>query len=79
MCKVLGHHKTYEGISRVRDTKVRLLCDQFENFKMDPNETIDKMHNRFINIINPLSVLGKTYTNVKVNSKLLRSFPKDSN
>src|SRR5262249_49472169 len=68
---------TYEGSSKVRDTKISLLCGQFENFKMQPNETIDAMHNRFINIINPLCVLGKNFTNVEINSKLLRSLPKD--
>ena len=30
--------KTYEGTSRARDTKISLLCGQFENFKMDSNE-----------------------------------------
>ena len=44
--------KTYEGISRVNNTKISLLYSQFENFKMEPNETNDDMHNRFINIIN---------------------------
>ena len=69
--------KTYEGTSRVRDTKISLLCGQFENFKMESNETIDEMHNRFINIINPLSVLGKTFSNVEINSKILRSLPRE--
>ena len=44
---------------------------------MEHNGTIDKIHNRFINIINPLSVPRKTFTNVEVNSKLLRSLPRD--
>ena len=69
--------KTYEGTSRVRDTKISLLCGEFENFKMESNETIDEMHNRFINIINPLSVLGKTFSNVEINSKILRSLPRE--
>ena len=44
---------------------------------MEPHESIDEMHNRFINIINPLSVLGKNFTNVELNSKILRSLPRD--
>ena len=44
---------------------------------MESHESIDDMHNRFINIINPLSVLGKTFTNVEINSKILRSLPRD--
>ena len=69
--------KTYKGTSRVRDTKISLLCGQFKIFKMEANESIDEMHNRFINIINPSSVLGKNFTNVEINSKLLRSLPRD--
>ena len=44
---------------------------------MESNETIDEMHNRFINFINPLSVLGKTFSNVEINSKILRSLPRE--
>ena len=69
--------KTYEGTSRVRVTKITLLCGQFENFKMEANESIDEMHNRFINIINPLSMLGKSFTNVEINLKILRSLPRE--
>ena len=44
---------------------------------MEPHESIDEMHNRFINIINPLSVLGKSFSNVEINSKLLRLLLRD--
>ena len=69
--------KTYEGTSRVRDTKISHLYGKFENYKMQPNETIYEIHDMFINIINPLSVLGKNFTNLEINSKLLMSLPKD--
>ena len=51
-----------------------------ENLKilnLQPNETIDEMHNRFINIINLLSVPKKNFINVKINLEFLRSLPKD--
>ena len=44
---------------------------------MESHESINDMHNRFINIINLLSVVGKTFTNVEINSKILRSVPRD--
>src|SRR5262249_4857050 len=44
---------------------------------MKTNESIDEMHDRFINIVNQLSILGKIYTNLEVNSKLLRSLPRE--
>ena len=68
---------TYEGTSRVKDTKISLLYGEFENFKMFSNESIDEMHNIFIDIINPPSVFGKTFSNLEINSKLLRSLPND--
>src|SRR5262249_41397757 len=68
---------TYEGSTRMKDTKISLLCGEFENFKMKTNESIDEMHDRFINIVNQLSILGKPYTNLKINSKLLRSLPRE--
>src|SRR5262249_22750256 len=68
---------TYEGSTRMKDTKISLLCGEFENFKMKTNESIDEMHDRFINIVNQLSILGKPYANLEINSKLLRSLPRE--
>src|SRR5262249_48100815 len=48
---------TYEGSTRMKDTKISLLCGEFENFKMKANKSIDEMHDRFINIVNQLSIL----------------------
>src|SRR5262249_20043690 len=68
---------TYEGSTRMKDTKISVLCGEFENFKMKANESIYKMHDRFINIVNQLSILDKTYINLEVNSKFLRSLPRE--
>ena len=53
---------TYEGTSRVKESKINLLVTQYEVFKIDESETITQMYSRFTNIINSLKVLGKTYT-----------------
>lgn len=68
---------TDEGTSRAKDTMISLVQGQFDNFKIEPNETIDELHIWFINIMKPLSVLEETFSNVKVNSKFLRSQLKD--
>ena len=44
---------------------------------MKANESIDEMNDRFINIMNQLSIFGKTYTNLGINSKILRSLPRE--
>ncbi|GAB2288307.1 hypothetical protein Dimus_037988 [Dionaea muscipula] len=46
-------------------------------FKMLPNESISDMFGRFTNIINPLDILGKTYSNEEKVRKLLRCLSKD--
>ena len=66
---------TYEGTSRVKESKINLLVTQYEVFKMDESETIIQMSSRFTNIINSLKVLGKIYTQPELIRKILRSLP----
>ena len=53
---------TYEGTSKVKESKINLLVTQYEVFKMDEPEIIIQMYFRFTNIINGLKALGKIYT-----------------
>ena len=66
---------TYEGTSRVKESKINLLVTQYEVFKMDEFETIIQMYSRFTNIINSLKALSKTYTQPELIQKILRSLP----
>ena len=66
---------TYEGTSRVKESKINLLVTQYEVFKMDESEMITQMYSRFTNIINSLKVLGKIYTQPELIQKILRSLP----
>ena len=50
---------TYEGTSRVKESKINLLVTQYEVFKMDESKIIIQIYSRFTNIINNLKVLGK--------------------
>ena len=47
----------------------------YELFKMEPNETISEMFTRFIDIINGLKNIGRTYSNRDLVEKILRSLP----
>nr|KYP59242.1 hypothetical protein KK1_014674 [Cajanus cajan] len=48
----------------------------YELFKMEENESIQTMFERFQTIVNELSFLGRTYDNFDQIDKLLRSLPR---
>ena len=50
---------THEGTTQVKDSKVRILKNDYEMFKMKPNESIVEMFTRFIDVVNGLEGLGK--------------------
>ena len=52
---------THERTNQVKESKINLLVLSYELFFMKDNETIVKMITRFIDIVNGLEVLGKTY------------------
>ncbi|VFQ69027.1 unnamed protein product [Cuscuta campestris] len=64
---------TYEGTAQVREAKIDQLTHEYELFSMKENEKIEEMFERFSNIINPLNLLGKTYTDRELVRKVLRS------
>ncbi|VFQ71581.1 unnamed protein product, partial [Cuscuta campestris] len=64
---------TYEGTAQVREAKIDHLTHEYELFSMKENEKIEEMFERFSNIINPLNLLEKTYTDRELVRKVLRS------
>ena len=67
---------TYQGTSQVKENKISLLVQKYKLFKMEEEEYIQNMFNRFNDIINGLKSLGKTYINQELVRKILRSWPK---
>ena len=59
--------------------KINLLIHNYELFSLKENETIVEMITRFIDIVNGLEALGKTYKESKKVIKILRSLPLKSN
>ncbi|KAK8622059.1 hypothetical protein V6N13_097686 [Hibiscus sabdariffa] len=49
----------HEGTNDVKETKIGLLNLEYENFKMDPNEDIKSMFDRFSTIVNQLKGFGE--------------------
>ncbi|XP_058004001.1 uncharacterized protein LOC131180666 [Hevea brasiliensis] len=68
---------TYEGASQVKENKMDSLICQYELFKMKSDETISQMYDRFVQIIEDIKSLRKTFTNEELVKKILRSLPKE--
>ena len=62
---------THEGTTEVKDSRIRMLTQLFENFKMLENEKLDTLFSRFAAIVNPLKSLGKKLTEQEQVTKLL--------
>ncbi|KAK8713222.1 hypothetical protein V6N13_148444 [Hibiscus sabdariffa] len=65
----------HEGTNEVKETKIGLLNLNYENFKMDPNEDIKVMFNRFSIIVNELKGYGEAIPEDKLVRKLIYSLP----
>ena len=64
---------TLEGISKVKQTKISILTNQFQLFKMNPNESISDMYSRFQDIVHSLISLGKNFSEEDQVRKILNS------
>ena len=65
---------THEGTTQVKDSKVRILENDYEMFKMKPNESIVEMFTRFTNVVNGLEGLGKRVSEQDKVSKILDAY-----
>ncbi|KAK8663757.1 hypothetical protein V6N13_083562 [Hibiscus sabdariffa] len=65
----------HEGTNDVKETKIGLLNLEYKNFKMDPNEDIKSMFDRFSTIVNQLKGFGEEIPEDKLIRKLIYSLP----
>ena len=66
----------HEGTNQIKESKINMLVHKYELFKMEHDESITKIFIYFIDIINDLKSLGKSYSNSDLVRKILRSLPK---
>ena len=64
---------THEGTSKVKQTKISMLTNQFQLFKMNTNESISDMYSRFQDIVHSLISLGKEFSEEDQVRKILNS------
>ena len=68
---------THEGTNKVKQSKISMLKNQFQNFRMKQDETINDMYSRFQDIYHSLLALGVTYSDFDIVSKILNSLTDD--
>jgi hypothetical protein len=52
---------TYKGTSKVKETRISILTEEYECFRMTKGEIIKNMYTRFGEIVNPLKNLGVNF------------------
>jgi hypothetical protein len=66
---------THEGSQIVQASKIQMLVSQFEEIRMEEEETFNEFYSKLSTIRNSTINLGKKMTNAKMNKKILRSIP----
>ncbi|GKF40894.1 hypothetical protein Tco_0124236 [Tanacetum coccineum] len=64
---------THQGNSQVKDNKIDLLVQQYEQFVISEDESIDSAFARFNTIITSLKALDKRYSSKNYVRKFLRA------
>ena len=67
---------THEGTTQVKESKIAILSNQYEMFKILEKESITTWFDRFTTIVNQLNQLGKIIPEDELVKRLLRSLPK---
>ena len=66
---------TYEGTKAVKDLKLQRLTVNFEDIKMEEDESFDEFYSKLKDILNSTFNLGETIPEPKIVRKVLRSLP----
>ena len=64
---------THEGTNKVKQSKISMLKNQFQNFRMKQGEIISEMYSRFQDIYHSLLALEVTFIEPDIVSKILNS------
>ena len=67
---------TYEGMKKVKDTKLQMLTTQFEELKMSEDESFDSFYSKLNEVVVSKINLGEKTEDSKIVRKILRSLPK---
>ena len=60
----------------MKESKITLLSNKYEMFKIQPNESITSWFDRYTTIVNQLNQLGRVIPEDELVKRLLKSLPK---
>ena len=66
---------TYQGLDKVRTSKMQILRRDFESLSMKDSETVDSFYTRVVALKNQLKSHGEDIEYQRVVEKILRSIP----
>ncbi|XP_073152969.1 uncharacterized protein [Henckelia pumila] len=66
----------YEGTNAVKVSKLQIFSTEFEDLKMEKDETINEFNTKLCDIANVAFSLGENYSDTKLIRKKLRSIPR---
>ena len=66
---------TYEGMKKVKDTKLQMLTTQFEELKMSEDEFFDSFYSKLNEVVVSKFNLGEKTEDSKIVRKIFRSLP----
>ena len=66
----------HEGTQEVKNKKMEIMVFEYETFKRKEDEDVTSLTNRLITLVESLKKLGKIYTPLDVNRKILRCLPR---
>ena len=61
----------------MKESKISRYTRQYELFQMEQNESVYSMYPKFMDIVNTLGALGKTFLNSEKVKKIIRLLPKE--
>ena len=66
---------TYQGLDKVRTSKLQILRRDFESLSMKDSENVETLYTRVVGLINQLKSHGEPIADQRVVEKILRSLP----
>ena len=66
---------TYNGMKKVKDTKLQMLTTRFEELKMSEDESFDSFYSKLNEVVVSKFNLGEKTEDSKIVRKILRSLP----
>ena len=66
-----------QGTKAIKKNRRTLLIQEYEQFEAKTDESLTEVYDRFLSLLNELSLVGKVYDFEDSNTKFLRALPED--